>query len=305
MSDWPKKILVGTDGSEDAALAVRAALDLSSEAGAELHVVHAWRRPQALPLARPGLAYPSLEAISHSETLEREAEELLEEQADRIRAADGTLARAHLREGRAAEEISGLAEELGADLVVVGSRGAGTVKRLTTGSVSEGVAHLAKCPVLVVRGGEGAWPPNTVILGDDFSDEARRAGELAARISRLFEARMLSVWAYSMTLPGARRASHAIAAEEVLKKGEKSLEERAAELEGVLGKRPETLVTTGDAASIMQSAAEEGREPTLVAVGSRGLGAVKRFALGSVSTDVLRAVSGSVLIVPSSKEAPR
>lgn len=305
MSDWLKKILLGTDGSENTALAIHAAIDLSNKTGAELHVAHAWRRPQAPSLARPGLAYPSLETTSYPETCEREAEELLEEQAERIRAAGGTLTRAHLREGRAAAEISGLAEEIGADLLVVGSRGVGTVKRLTTGSVSERVAHLAPCPVLVVRGGESAWPPNTVILGDDFSNEAGRAGKLAARISSLFEARMLSVWAYSMTLPGARRASHVIRAAEVLEKGEESLEKRATKLEGFLGKRPETLVTIGDVASAMQSAAEESGEPTLVAVGSRGLGAVKRFALGSISTDVLRTVSGPVLIAPSSKEEPR
>ena len=305
MRDWPKKVLVGTDGSEDAALAIRAALDLSNETSAELHVVHAWRVPPTPSLAQPGLAYPSQEAIDQLEACEKEAEELLEKQAERIRATGGTLAQTHLREGRAAEEISALAKELGVDLLVVGSRGVGTVERLTTGSVSEGIVHLADCPVLVVRGGEGAWPPSTVILGDDFSNEAGQAGELAAMVSRLFGARMLCVWVYSMALSGARRASHVMRAEEVLKKSEESLEERAAELERILGKRPNTLVTTGDAASVVQSAAEKGGEPTLVVVGKRGLGAVKRFALGSVSTDVLRAVSGPVMITPPLKEEPR
>ena len=74
-------------------------------------------------------------------------------------------------QGRAAEEISGLAEELGVDLVVVGSRRVGTVKRLTTGSVSEGVAHLADCPVLVVRGGEA-------------DDESARSSDAARAESR-------------------------------------------------------------------------------------------------------------------------
>ena len=90
--------------------------------------------------------------------------------------------------------------------------------------------------------------------------------------------------------------------EELLKSGEESLKERAAELEGTLGTRPETRVVRGDAAAAIQETAEEGGEPTLVAVGSRGLGAVRRFALGSVSTDILRAVGEAVLIVPPPKD---
>jgi nucleotide-binding universal stress UspA family protein len=163
----PAKILVATDGSKDANLAVAVAVDLSERTEAELHVVHARRKPRALPLARPGLAYPSLEAISHHDTCEREAERLLEEQVGMIRDAGGNVAGAHLRYGRPADEIAALAGELEAGLVVVGSREAGPVKRLVTGSVSEGVKRLAPCSVLVVRGGEGVWPPSTVIVGDN------------------------------------------------------------------------------------------------------------------------------------------
>jgi nucleotide-binding universal stress UspA family protein len=311
MSDWLKKVLVGTDGSEDATLATRAAIDLSNKTGAELHVVHAWRKPQAPSLAAPGLAYPSLEGASYSDTLEQEAEELLEEQAERIRAAGGTLAQVHLREGRAAEEVTGLAEELGVDLVVVGSRGVGAVKRLVTGSVSEGVVHLSPCPVLVMR---GTWPPEKVIIGDDSSEEARKAGELAASIGGLFGASALLMRAASAPLLRAHllregdpstRDDHDDAFDEASQKVKETLENRAAALEGVLGARPQIQVVVGDAAAVIQEAADEGEEPALVAVGSRGSDAVQPLVLGSVSTDVLRAVSGSVLIVPSSKKAPR
>ena len=206
----------------------------------------------------------------------------------------------HLREGRPAEEIAKLAEELGVGLVVIGSRGLGPVKRLVTGSVSEGVVHLAPCPTLVVRGGEGNWPPSRVLVGDDDSEEARRAGELAAGIGKLFDARVLLVRVYpQVTVFKARRIVHVRAPKDILKEGQRSLERRADELESVLGMRPEVRVASGDAAAIIQEAAEESGEPTLVAVGRRGAGAVQHFALGSVSTGVLRAVSGPVLIVPS------
>ncbi len=83
---------------------------------------------------------------------------------------------------------------------------------------------------------------------------------------------------------------------------EEALEQRATELEELLGTRPQVRAVAGDAAAIIQAAAEEGDEPTLTAVGSRGLGALRRTVLGSVSTGVLRAVGGPVLIVPPPKQ---
>jgi nucleotide-binding universal stress UspA family protein len=294
---FPTRILLATDGSEDAFLAAQAALDLSDRTGAELHVVHAWQdlRPATLPAM-------AIDEYSQAyELWKREAEELLEDQAERLRSAGATVAAAHLREGRPAEEITKLAEELDVGLLIVGSRGLGAMKRLVMGSVSEGVVHLASRPTLVVRGGERAWPPSRLIVGDDGSNEARRAGELAAGIGKLFDARALLVRVYpQVTVFKANRIVHTRASKELLGRGERSLEERAAALESVLGTCLEVRVISGEAAAIIQEAAEEGREPTLVAVGRRGLGTVRYFALGSVSSDVLRAVSGPVLIVPPS-----
>jgi len=68
-----------------------------------------------------------------------------------VREAGGTLTQAHLRMGKADVQIVDLAEELGAGLVVVGSRGLGGIKRALMGSVSDSVMRHAHCPVLVVR----------------------------------------------------------------------------------------------------------------------------------------------------------
>ena len=295
MSSFPTKILVATDGSEDADLAVRAAADLSSKAGSALHLVHALREATFFDYLRAEVAEGSREREG--------AERLLQEQA---RIAGVGLAGTHLREGRPAEEIAGLAEELGVGLVVLGSRGLGPIKRLVMGSVSEGVVHLAPCPTLVVRGGERAWPPSRLVVGDDGSEESRIAGGLAASIGRLFDARALLVRVYpSVAVFKTRRIVHVRASRETLKKGERSLKKRAAELESVLGKRPEIRVVSGNAAAIIQEAAEEGEEPALVAVGRRGMGAVRHSTLGSVSPDLLRSVAGPVLIVPSSEDYKR
>jgi nucleotide-binding universal stress UspA family protein len=77
--------------------------------------------------------------------------ELLRKQSWRVKAAGGTVAGAHLRMGEVALEIVALAEELGVDLIVMGSRGLGGVRRALMGSVSDSVVRHAHCPVLVVR----------------------------------------------------------------------------------------------------------------------------------------------------------
>jgi nucleotide-binding universal stress UspA family protein len=297
MSGFPTRVLAATDGSEDAVLALRAAADLSSSTGSELHVVHVWPGPP-IPVSRPY----ARAGVTRDDPREHEmkARELLERQVSHAKIARGIIARKHLREGRPAEEIAELAEELGVGLVIIGSRGLNTVKRLVVGSVSEGVVSLAPCPVLVVRGGEAAWPPSRVVVGDDTSPEAKRAGELAASIGELFRAPVLLIGAY---LPEGRYISSAVnrqVTRNIARRVEEFLETRASQLEDVSGVRPQVRVVERFPAAAIQEAAEESGEPTLSAVGRRGLGSVARFALGSVSSDVLRSVTGPVLIVPSS-----
>lgn len=277
-------------------MAVRAAADLSSRAGAELHIVHV---RQKLPIS-PGLpqsAYFERAFEEYADLYREETEQLMRQQAFKAKAEGADVAGAHLREGEAAEEITGLAGELGADLVVVGSRGAGMVERLVTGSVSEGVVRLASCPVLVMRGEEAAWPPKRLVIGDDSSEAARGAGELAVSIGKLFDAQALLVRVYEpMTIFKARRASNVRMAMELLRKGEEFLEKRADELEEVLGARTEIRIATGDPAAIIREAAEEEGEAALVVVGSRGLGKLERLRMWSISNKVMRAASGPVLV---------
>jgi nucleotide-binding universal stress UspA family protein len=145
---FPAKILVATDGSEEATLATRIAADLAARTGSELHVTHVGR---VLTHGGPvGLNVGALPAGSQ-ELLDREAKELLEAQLERMRDAGESVVEAHLMSGRADEEIIFLAEQVGADLVVVGSRGLGGLRRALMGSVSDSVVRHAHCPVLLVR----------------------------------------------------------------------------------------------------------------------------------------------------------
>jgi nucleotide-binding universal stress UspA family protein len=291
MGVLPTKILLATDASPDASLAARAALEIARGAGSQLDVVHVWR---ALPSSR-------FEAYIRRE-LSREATRLLDDQVERIEGEGATVSAKHLREGSKADEILGLAEEIGADLIVIGTRGQGAVGRLLLGSVAEGVVYHASCPVLVVRGGAEAWPPERVVIGDDGSEDARAAARLALGIGGLLGAGALLVRAYPKQpemadepVPGP--ASEA-ALEEEQGRDETSLEERIAELERDTGVRPEVSTSSDNPAEAVLAAAEDGRESTLVAVGHRGLGTLGRMRLGSVSTKVLRAARGPVLVHP-------
>jgi nucleotide-binding universal stress UspA family protein len=156
-----------------------------------------------------------------------------------------------------------------------------------------------------MRGGEGAWPPSRIIVGDDSSEESERAGRLAVNIGRLFGRRALLVRVYpSRTIYEATTVFNADMTPKPLEEMDESLKRRAVQLAWRRDvrreeMRPEIKAATGDPAAVLQEIADEGEETALVAVGSRGLGAVRRFALGSTSTDVLRAVSCPVLIYPT------
>jgi nucleotide-binding universal stress UspA family protein len=141
MSIFPTKILLATDGSREAELAATTASDLANATNSELHIVHV------------GELLPTLLAQTEVEPaqLEREARERLDEQVRRVEEAGGTIKEAHLRLGRADEEIVDLAQSLGVGLIVMGSRGHGRIRRALMGSVSDSVVRHAPCPVTIVR----------------------------------------------------------------------------------------------------------------------------------------------------------
>jgi nucleotide-binding universal stress UspA family protein len=269
------KILLATDGSENTTQATKAAVDMARRRGSEIHLIHVWHDVHT----------PHAHAFVKSE-LRRQGREILDEEVKRIGDKGGTVTRSHLREGRTFEEVIKLGDKLEADLLLVGSRGHRGLRRMLVGSNSEDIVHHAHCPVLVVRRGEDVWPPTRIVAGDDFSEDARKAAELAANLGKLFGAQMLLLHAVPR-LPQA--SSEAV---------EAKLEDRAGELEDILQQRPQTRIVAGDPPEALIEGAQEVEGPTLVAVGSRGLGLVGRLRLGSVSTKVVRAALGAVLIYP-------
>src|SRR5215211_3438171 len=152
MSIFPTKILVATDGSPEAARAAQSAARVADETDSELHIVYV--RSRSVPLHPGHFVGPEVEEHwlqREREQIEREAQLLLDTQVEEIEAAGSSVAQTHLRVGKPDEEIVALGEELGAGLIVVGSRGRGGIRRALMGSVSDSVVRHAHCPVLVVR----------------------------------------------------------------------------------------------------------------------------------------------------------
>jgi nucleotide-binding universal stress UspA family protein len=142
-----KKMLLATDGSEEAELATRAAVELAEGTGSELHVVYVEPLPDFMKndAGTPGYdreLYEKIEGVGR---------ETLRKLVWRVKVAGGSVAEAHLRMGAVAEEIVALADDLEVDLIILGSRGLRGIRRTLAGSVSESVFRRARCPVMVVR----------------------------------------------------------------------------------------------------------------------------------------------------------
>ena len=151
MSSFPTKILLATDGSEEAELATIRAMELAESTDSELHVVHVGVVPSFL------VSYPGTLGYDGKlyEQIQEQSRERLRELSWRVKVAGGTVAGTHLRMGAVDLEIVALAKELGADLIVMGCRGHRGMRRAIEGSVSDGVIRQAPCPVLVVRPEKG------------------------------------------------------------------------------------------------------------------------------------------------------
>jgi nucleotide-binding universal stress UspA family protein len=143
-----RSIVVGTDGSDTAREAVRQATDLARELGAGLQVVSAYEPVPAGRLREEAQQAPA--DVQWMVGPREEVDAILEEVAADAGAA-GVPAEVHARQGDPADAILDVAEETGADLIVVGNKGMTGAKRFLLGSVPNKVSHHAPCSVLIIR----------------------------------------------------------------------------------------------------------------------------------------------------------
>jgi nucleotide-binding universal stress UspA family protein len=141
-------MVVGTDGSDTATEAVRQATELARTVGAKVYLVSAYEPVSDSRLRAERLQVP--ENLQWMVNPREDVERTLEQSAREMRDA-GVDVETLAREGDPADSILDVAEEKGADLVVIGNKGMTGAKRFLLGSVPNKVSHHAPCSVLIIR----------------------------------------------------------------------------------------------------------------------------------------------------------
>jgi nucleotide-binding universal stress UspA family protein len=295
MSMFPTKILLATDGSEEATLAAKTAAGIAARTGSELHVITVG--PKYSYYEMPD--YPAhFEEVL--ETQKRETREMLDEQVRKIEESGGTVKEAHLSMGeRPDRAIVDLGEKLGVGLIVVGSRGLGPLKRTLMGSVSSSVVRHAHGPVLVVRDGEREvdYLPGRILLALDGSEEASAAAQMAVELAERMDSELHVVHVGEVT-PVYHPERHGYLAryEELQEEAQRILDVQVDKVKSAggtvarahlrMGRPDEEIVVLGE---------EIGAG--IIVTGSRGLGGIKRALMGSVSDSVVHHSPSPVLVV--------
>lgn len=301
------QVLIALDGSAESSLALRTAEGIAWPTGSVLHVLTVM--PTDIELY--GGPWTDVGYIQPDDLRERLAAEragLLDEAVRSLRGT-GVEVVARMRTGRAATVILDTADELDADLIVLGARGHGALERALLGSVSSAVVDHARCAVLVAR----RAAVDRVLVGADGSVAALAALALVGRRG-LFPAADVRVIHAIDPQPswwlGAVPGDVALAAETIADTAD-AARDRAVELTDAAAAllrpgvgRVDTCVREGAAPRvILEEAARWGAD--LVVVGTRGHGALRRLVLGSTARAVLEHADASVLIARGAKAKRR
>lgn len=289
------KVLLALDGSDRSLIARDLVAGLPWPAAATVHVLTAYH----VPTDWTGGVGSTMAWVGDAEDAVRDQlNERLHDWAAPLVAAGLTVAYGVYR-GRPADVIANAATELGADLVVMGSRGRGALKSMLLGSVATEVAMHAPCAVLVAR----APRITRLLVATDGSPHAGTVPAVLAGLGVFREhpavvisvevpedpAFELMVGLYTLgddRLAEMRRESSraaAVGAEEMVR--------RLAEV----GITATAQVRRGAPADEILHAAGE-HQADVIVTGSRGLGAMERMLLGSVARNVLIHASCSVLV---------
>jgi len=282
-----RTVLIGTDLDSDSDALVSTGVQLARAAGAKVHL--------AFSFAPPVVYLSELGAGINDPVLAREEQQSREALAEQARQAGISESELHgltVRRGAPHRMLPELAEEIGADLLILGATAGGRLHR-RLGSTADRVLRRAHCPVLVVRGGLRV-PPQKVLAPVDLSPLSAEAfgrglGVLSAlgsipEVEALF---VLSVVERQTSFELTPEQIDRIAAEKL----ESFVEAHAGNVQVA------RKVRTGNTrAEIFAEIA--GYHPDLVLLGTHGMGGFDRFAIGSVAADVTREAPCSVLVVP-------
>lgn len=216
-------------------------------------------------------------------------------------AAKGLNVSRFVLSGTAAHEIVAHAERSGADLVVIGTHGRGTVGRILLGGTADKVLHSAKCPVLVTKPAKGKAAPRKikgvkrVLFPTDFSDCANQALKRAIAITEDFDAELYILHVVDDSII----TTHVQKEREIILKDLRNhaLEQMKQGLPAELLQNFETIgaVKRGEPGKAIAAYAET-HECDLIVMGSHGRSGLGRMLLGSVTDKVVRLSKCPVMV---------
>lgn len=293
-----RHVVAGYDGSDGAAAAVAFALWLAGKAGAETTLLHACPSP-----GTPSHAAALPAVVDRRLTYEVEWQRRLEDLRD-YGPAHATI---HCRLGRGspAGALIAAAAETDADLLLVGSRGAGPLRGALLGSVSSQLLAHAPCSVMVFRENAAPAPAtqaSTVLAGIDGSPSSSQALRLAQALAVLLRAKLVLVHAHDPDTPFLDGRTEA-GREALRRSGHQLLHDARATVAAPLDVVEEELVD-GRAVEVLVEACER-HSPAVLTLGSRGLGGFEGLLLGSTSRGAAHHVSCPVLVArPKAASVP-
>jgi len=272
-----QRILVPTDFSEPADLALRHARELARLFGAELQLLSSvyvslvWGHEPPVPIAADFL-----------EAVRERAQQDLEERARALRAS-GIQVGCHVSFEHAPSAICTLAASWPADLIAMGTHGRSGIPHALLGSVAARSVRLAVCPVLTVRSGAAEPRPiRSILVATDFSADARSALDWAGGLADRSGARVSLVHALPRT---------AGRAEEIRERLERIREE----FSDAIG---EVVTEPGHADEVALRTAKR-LDSDLIVVGTRGLSGLEHVLLGSNAERIVRRAPVPVVVVKS------
>lgn len=292
-------MVVGIDGSAHGREALRFAFAEARLRGVGLRVVHAWSVP---PLSVAGVGMMPVLEQAHEE-LRADAEALLGEELEAvIPDRHGVEIEQLVVEGQPAAALVSAAA--GAELLVVGSRGHGSLVGAVLGSVSQQCLHHAPCPVAIVHSVSPA-ERRRIVVGVDGSDGGRAALQWAVDEARRRGATVHAVCAYDepwgLAAGGLASAGALAGLRETLEREAQQVVDEAEQLphDGV---SVSTATVPGSPLSALLAAAADSE---LLVVGSRGRDGFESLVLGSVSQRCAMRAGGAVVVVRGASNGAR
>ena len=286
-----QKILCATDFSEGSRQAMRVAIRLANEAGAELVLVHAWSVP---PVAYAG------EYVFWPDVMQEIAEgsrAALDAETREATALGAKRLRSELLAGTPRHEIVRVLEDDPAfDLVVMGTHGRTGLARVLLGSVAERIVRHAPCSVLVVRPDGEVAPFTRVLCPIDFSESSRYAAELAAGLPPPGSAEVTLLHVIDPPLVHDRRQRTADFLRELDTRTTEHLDAWVAQLAGKAAAPVKKLSRVGRPGAEILQVLDEDPAFDLVVMGSHGRTGIERVFLCSVAEKIVRHARCPVLV---------